>query len=181
MPELQSCEPLDRELRTAADLSLAAFLDRVRSPHLLIMCLASTTSTPAIATMLLAPAAGSSRWFQRRLVEVAKRPNSNPFGLMITIGRAANNDIVVEDAGVSKFHAYLHRSPGGWSLTDARSLNGTWVDGVRLAPGTPPARVGDGSVIRLGEGVVMAYLEPAGLYRHLQAARLQPALGSPPC
>src|SRR5262245_52871916 len=56
-----------------------------------------------------------------------KREGANPFAAMVTIGRASNNDVVLEDPGVSKFHAYVRASGAEWLITDAGSLNGTFV------------------------------------------------------
>ena len=45
------------------------------------------------------------------------------------IGRAATADIVVQDAQVSKQHAWIGQHDGRWLLRDHESSNGTYVDG----------------------------------------------------
>ncbi|HEY0254518.1 MAG TPA: FHA domain-containing protein, partial [Kofleriaceae bacterium] len=50
------------------------------------------------------------------------------------------------DRWASREHAYLVREPEGWTIVDAGSKNGTWVNGAR----TERARVGDGDVIEFG-------------------------------
>jgi len=65
---------------------------------------------------------------------VVKRPGGN-FAKMILIGRADNNDLVLRQPHVSKFHAYFHQRDDIWQLTDARSSNGTEVDGRALPTG----------------------------------------------
>ena len=48
------------------------------------------------------------------------------------IGRKRSNDIVVEDAAVSKTHAVLLRRDAGWFINDTESLHGTFVNGKRV-------------------------------------------------
>jgi hypothetical protein len=62
------------------------------------------------------------------------------FPNMITVGRTANNDLVVADVSVSKFHAFFGQTPRGLELSDAGSKNGTWVG----AEEPPAARRGAG-------------------------------------
>ncbi len=50
------------------------------------------------------------------------------------IGRGAENDVVVTDDSVSAQHALLEFDEGAWRLTDLDSTNGTYVEGIRLAP-----------------------------------------------
>jgi hypothetical protein len=52
----------------------------------------------------------------------------------ITIGRIAANDVQIEDEKVSRHHAVIELHDGGRVvLRDLDSLNGTFVDGVRLS------------------------------------------------
>lgn len=101
-------------------------------------------------------------------VAVRKRQAGNAFASMITLGRAANNDLVLPHPGVSKFHAYFRQGPGGeWTIRDAGSLNGTRVDGVRLQPDRDhPLRAG--AVIRLADAVTCEFLTPPVLFQRLQ-------------
>ena len=48
-----------------------------------------------------------------------------------TIGRKRSNDIVVEDAAVSRTHAVLLRRSEGWFISDAESVHGTFVNGEK--------------------------------------------------
>jgi len=51
----------------------------------------------------------------------------------VRIGRAPENDIVLDDLLVSRNHAELHGLPaGGYELTDLGSHNGTFVNGRRI-------------------------------------------------
>lgn len=50
-----------------------------------------------------------------------------------SVGSAATNDIVVSaDRTVSRLHAVIERFPGGWSVRDLGSRNGTFVNGTRV-------------------------------------------------
>jgi ABC-type multidrug transport system ATPase subunit len=49
-----------------------------------------------------------------------------------TIGRAPDNDIVVPDVLASRRHALLTPAPQGVQIQDANSINGTFVNGMRV-------------------------------------------------
>lgn len=50
----------------------------------------------------------------------------------ITMGRAPDNVLVLDDKAASRHHAEIRRSGGGWILADLGSSNGTWVDGGKI-------------------------------------------------
>ncbi len=62
------------------------------------------------------------------------------------LGRGADADIRIDDAGVSRHHADIVIG-GDAVLRDLGSTNGTYVDGVQVAE----TRLRDGSTIRLGK------------------------------
>ncbi len=52
---------------------------------------------------------------------------------VLRIGRADDNEVVVPDLRVSRYHAELRRSPGGaFEITDLGSHNGTFVNGQQV-------------------------------------------------
>ncbi len=71
-------------------------------------------------------------------------PNQ-PAGSM-TIGRANDNDIVIQDVLASRHHAFLVDSPLGAEIRDANSINGTFVNGVRVGS----AVLSEGDVVTIG-------------------------------
>ncbi len=87
---------------------------------------------------------------------------NNPFAMGITVGRVESNDVVVDDASVSRFHAWLQQDErsGDWSLTDAESKNGTWVDGAQLAA-KQRVVLRDGAQLKFGDVVMQFFLADA--------------------
>ena len=97
-----------------------------------------------------------------QLLRVVKAPG-NPFPDRISVGRAANCDIVIKDPTVSKLHAHfrgVHATTA--ELVDARSHNGTKVNGRPLAAGEG-AKVVNGDLLIFG-GVVVEWVEPGRLW-----------------
>lgn len=56
------------------------------------------------------------------------------FPSMITVGRTDNNDLVVPDEQISKFHAFFRLVDDRVELSDAGSRNGTFVGSRKLEP-----------------------------------------------
>ena len=57
----------------------------------------------------------------------------------LSIGRANDNDIVLNDFSVSRRHAYLKKENGAWVIHDNQSTNGVRVNdkAVPSSPRTP--------------------------------------------
>lgn len=77
--------------------------------------------------------------------ELAGRRVSVPEG-GIGIGRSADNALVIQDEGVSRYHARLLFENGSLWLQDAGSRNGVFVNGVRVT-GHKALKVGDSITI----------------------------------
>jgi hypothetical protein len=101
-----------------------------------------------------------------RAAAIQKREGANDFANMITVGRAGNNDILLEVSSVSKFHAYFTHdsSDGRWYLHDAGSSNGTWIDGERLGGSHGKAALHDGAQVQLGPDARARFYEAAALF-----------------
>ena len=90
---------------------------------------------------------------QYRLV-VRQGPNTGQiFGLdksEISIGRDIDNDIVINDAEVSRKHARLTLEGDRYKIEDLNSTNGTYIDGQRLIG---PHVMAIGEIIMFGDNV----------------------------
>jgi Protein of unknown function (DUF3662)/FHA domain len=69
---------------------------------------------------------------------------------LVRLGRAADNDLVIAQQRVSRYHAQLRRLESTWLVYDLESTNGTFVDGERVEAGRPRA-LGAARVLRLGD------------------------------
>ncbi len=75
---------------------------------------------------------------------------------LVRLGRSPANDIVLDDASVSRRHALLARRGEATFVLDDRSLNGVRVNGERVSE----ARLRDGDALVLGN-VAVRYVERA--------------------
>ena len=87
---------------------------------------------------------------------------------VVTIGRAAGQDLVLDDDSVSASHARLEFDMGAWRLTDLGSVNGTSVEGTKLAPNVPTP-LPYGATVRFG-GVRLTFREVAEADPHAARA-----------
>jgi hypothetical protein len=85
------------------------------------------------------------------VVAPLEKSKDNVFQRRVTMGRTTNNDIVLDDASVSRFHGWLQQDDGSgkWTLTDAGSKNGTWVANTRLLA-KKPVILENGTRLRVG-------------------------------
>jgi len=81
-----------------------------------------------------------------------------------TIGRANDNDIVIQDVLASRHHAFLVDSPHGTEIRDAHSVNGTFVNGVRVGS----AVLTEGDVVTIGN--IDLVFSDGNLIRRTEAA-----------
>ena len=68
-------------------------------------------------------------------------------GAQITLGRAPDSTIVIDDDYASSRHARIYESEGAWVVEDLGSTNGTWLDRTRL---TTPTVLPVGAPLRVG-------------------------------
>lgn len=68
---------------------------------------------------------------------------------VVTLGRHADNEIVLPAEGVSRHHSRLQATALGWELVDLGGINGTFLNDRRLRA-EDPTPVAPGSRIRIG-------------------------------
>jgi RsiW-degrading membrane proteinase PrsW (M82 family) len=87
----------------------------------------------------------------------------------IHLGRFSGNDVVIQDAGVSRLHAAIYWTPAAYVIQDLGSANGTYVDEARIEG---PRALRPGQRIRIGGTVFV--------FQMLQVTEGQPPAGEPP-
>ena len=113
---------------------------------------------------ILNPAADSEP-LQKALYPLVKEStNADPEMNRFTIGRSAENNLVVADFAVSEQHATIELMKGYYQLQDAGSTNGTKVEGALI---TTPHSLKDGDTITLGR-LDFYFLTSTSLYRLLR-------------
>ncbi len=71
-----------------------------------------------------------------------------PLGdMQITIGRAPDSTLIIDDDYASSRHARIYPSEGSWVVEDLGSTNGTWIDRSRI---TSPTVLPVGAPLRVG-------------------------------
>ena len=124
-------------------------------------------STPPEATRELAPS--------QYLVFPIRKTERSIIARFYSVGQTRNNDVVVRDVTVSKFHAFFQDAEDGkgFVLLDARSTNGTFVNERRVprqGMGAPvPVRSGD--KVRFG-AVELSFLTAEELCELVRAAAM---------
>ena len=89
-------------------------------------------------------------------------------GTEVKLGRDAANDLVVDDATLSRVHLVFTRDVlSRWSVRDAGSRNGTKVDGAPTGERAVPLAAG--AIIEAG-AVRLTFYDAAGLYLRLKGA-----------
>jgi pSer/pThr/pTyr-binding forkhead associated (FHA) protein len=68
-----------------------------------------------------------------------------------TIGREQENDIVIPNPTVSRFHAKIIRSEDKYFIEDLGSANGTMVNGIKVTK----ELLHDGDIVQLGDVVLV--------------------------
>ncbi len=152
------------------ELTEAEFLARYPHPFLVSegnSPTASTSDLDARTARLKGP-----------LRDAKQAPSEGPFllavtkkekgqhGSIVTVGRGEDCDLRIPHPLVSKRHAYFTREGDTWSLADAESSNGTFADGVALAP-HQKHQLADSEPLRFGPEVRYRYFGALAFYKYM--------------
>jgi predicted component of type VI protein secretion system len=74
----------------------------------------------------------------------------------VSLGRASENDISIDDDVLSRKHAVFHREGGGWGIKDLGTSNGTTVNGEAIRTRALANR----DVVRIG-GIEISFVQVA--------------------
>ena len=84
-----------------------------------------------------------------------------------TVGRGNECDAPINDGTLSQLHLVFLRSPkGDWTVRDAGSKNGSWVDGHKLQQGKPVG-LRDGTRIMAAQ-VAFSFYTPAAMLKRIK-------------
>jgi hypothetical protein len=160
-----------------------AFLDRWRSPGLLVECAhgkrptelgddstypvrASRSATRAGPTNSATLEAPRYPYLQHaNVVWIQKSPRSS-FTQIVSLGRGAENDLRFDLDALSAIHATFARSGERWYVQDHNSKNGTVVNGERLEGGAL-RRLSEGDMLHFADALKARFFSPSGLHDFL--------------
>ncbi|MHC4599535.1 MAG: FHA domain-containing protein [Planctomycetota bacterium] len=116
-----------------------------------------------------------SRFQQTAQIEMTSRifrivkQEEDAFGSKISVGRSLNNSVVLRHPSISKFHAYFTAGEvrNDHHLTDVNSLNGTFLNDVRLTP-MQKSEVRNGDKVAFGEELQFLFLDAEDLYSRIR-------------
>jgi hypothetical protein len=94
----------------------------------------------------VAPPDSASRAYLLVRTDGAPRVRFDLGAALISIGRASDNDVIVDDPEVSRHHCQLKLQHGAYSLADLGSRNGSWVNDQQVSE----VALGPGDSIRIG-------------------------------
>lgn len=136
-----------RDVRVAANVVDAAG-ERAREDRAVPV----TTDTVMVATAQPPAAAPESATRAYLLVSTDGQPavQFDLGGPLITIGRASDNDVIVDDPMVSRHHCQLKLQHGAYGFVDLGSRNGSTVNGQAVQE----VALGPGDLIHIGDTTI---------------------------
>ncbi len=111
-----------------------------------------------MATMVFAMPRSTVPLARLRVHDASGEVREVSVGAGVTIGRAADNDLVLRDERVSRHHGRIAGRRGALVYADLGSTNGTEVNGQRVTE----VVLGAGDQIRLGGSVLEVEVDEAG-------------------
>jgi len=166
--------PLRSFSEDARALPASEFEDRHGSGFLLLSTAGlQVPAGPAMTEVRLddGDAQGGERTASVAVLAYALRRSERSVGHLVTIGRTANNDVVIPDLSVSRFHAFVKPgADGSLQIQDANSTNGSTVNGRSIpAQGQGTAvSLKAGDTVRLGQ-VELTFVDGPALQQFVRA------------
>ena len=113
----------------------------------------------------------TTNFLEARVIEVNKKRVDNNEGV-VTIGRSADNDIVLYNKTVSKSHAFLYfpHSKSAACVADLKSTNHTFLNGEKVTPYVT-YDLADGDEVSFGPQTKVIYISPETFYDFIVSLR----------
>lgn len=154
---LGNAQPLEAYLESAQRLDPEAFAQEHGQGFLIVMATSmgegGSTNTRLLLETYEDEGAGGRTADVATVVYPLRGPSSAP-GHLVTVGREAKHDLVIPDASVSRFHAFLKADGAGvFAVQDMASTNGTTVNGnsVPSRGAGPPVAMKPGDNVCFGQ------------------------------
>lgn len=97
------------------------------------------------------------------LILPLRKGEGRPFPERISVGRATNCDVVIRDASISKLHGHFRDVTAESAFfTDAKSSNGTRLDGTLVPPGVA-TEIRRNMLLSFGR-VQLMFMSPSDVY-----------------
>lgn len=97
------------------------------------------------------------------LILPLRKGEGRPFPERISLGRATNCDVVIRDASISKLHGHFRDVTAESAFfTDAKSSNGTRLDGTLIQPGVA-TEIRRNTLLSFGR-VQLMFMSPGDVY-----------------
>lgn len=148
----QGSDVMAQALREAAGKLTSADVTRFTPVHsvlsLMTQLQADAERAPAQPTRMeiSEPAQGAELIVARKGMTPRRYPLDRP---QLSLGRGAQNDVVLDDDNVSRQHVRLERTAEGWQVVDLGSTNGTFLGDNRLLADLPEPW-GPSQTLRIG-------------------------------
>jgi pSer/pThr/pTyr-binding forkhead associated (FHA) protein len=105
-----------------------------------------------------------------RLIPIVKVRDQR-FPELITLGRGAENDVVMSNPSLSKIHVFFNCKEGDCTIVDSRSTNGTVVNGAVLSS-IVPVSLETGAVIVFGGAFHATFNWAEDLFEYIEVLRI---------
>ena len=160
-------QPIEGFLADAQSMPPEAFAQRHGEAFLILTAagLKADGSSTSTEVMFLDDAEGAERTEGVSVLVFPIRRVGAEAAHLVTVGRTSDNDVVVPDISISRFHAFFKRDRDGvFVIQDNGSTNGTTVNGLSVATKATgsPSRLQTGDSVRLGQ-MDLTFLEASAL------------------